>query len=103
MSPEEQRATVDRLIAEHKDLVKKRLLVVEREKQVADALKRLADAIDRKPDFDAVSQDSILHEYLDLSRIAVCFCLPSARAASAVRRSISSGFRIIICALSVDQ
>ena len=71
MSPEEQRATVDRLIAEHKDLVKKRLLVVEREKQVADALKRLADAIDRKPDFDAVSQDSILHEYLDLSRIAV--------------------------------
>ena len=70
MSPEEQRATIERLKAEHKDLVQKRLLVVERTKQVADALKRLADAIDRKPDFDAVSQDSILHEYLDLSRIA---------------------------------
>lgn len=70
MSPEEQRATIERLKAEHKDLVLQRLLVVERTKQIADALKRLAAAIDSRPDFEAVSQDSILHQYLDLSKIA---------------------------------
>jgi len=69
MSTEEQDATVGRLMREHKAIVEKRLYAVERVKQIAAALKKLADAIDTRPDFEAVSKDSILQEYLDLSRI----------------------------------
>jgi hypothetical protein len=69
MCTDEHYRTVGRLVLEHKECVEKRLRVTERVKQVADALKKLANAIDRKPDFDAVSQDSILQEYLDLSKI----------------------------------
>ena len=43
--------------------------MVERVKQIATALRKLADAIDTRPDSDAVSKDSILQEYLDLSKI----------------------------------
>jgi len=69
MSPDEKDATIGRLLREHKEIVEKRLHVTERVKQIAAALKRLADAIDRKPDFDEVSKDSILQQYLDLSKI----------------------------------
>jgi hypothetical protein len=69
MSTEEQYATIGRLVMEHRDVVEKRLWTVERVKQVASALRRLAEAIDRKPDFDEVCKDSILQEYLDLSKI----------------------------------
>jgi hypothetical protein len=69
MSPEEQNATIARLIREHKEIVEKRLYATERVKQIATALERLARAINRKPDFEEVSKDSILHEYLDLSRM----------------------------------
>lgn len=69
MSSEEQDATIGRLVREHKAVVEKRLYVTERVKQIAAALKRLAGAIDRVADFEEVSKDSILHEYLDLSKI----------------------------------
>lgn len=70
MSTDETDSTVGRLYREHRQTVEKRLHVVERLKQIAAALKRLADAIDRRPDFEEVSRDSILQEYLDLSKIA---------------------------------
>jgi len=54
---------------EHKAIVEKRLYSTERVKQIAAALKKLADAIDARADFEAVSRDSILQEYLDLSKI----------------------------------
>jgi hypothetical protein len=69
MSIDETDRTVGRLFRECKEVTDNRLRVVERVKQIATALKRLADAIDKKPDFDEVSRDSILQEYLDLSRI----------------------------------
>jgi hypothetical protein len=69
MSREEEYAVVGRLVIEHHETVEKRLRVVERVKQVASALNKLALAIDRKPDFNEVCKDSILQEYLDLSRI----------------------------------
>jgi len=69
MSPEEKDATIARLIQEHKEIVERRLYATERVKQIAAALERLARAINRKPDFEEVSKDSILHEYLDLSRL----------------------------------
>lgn len=69
MSSDERDITIGRLHREHRDTVEMRYQVVERIKQIADALKRLADAIDRKPDFDEVSKDSILQQYLDLSKI----------------------------------
>ena len=69
MSPEEKNATIVRLIQEHKEIVEKRLYATERVKQIAAALERLARAINRRPDFEEVSKDSILHEYLDLSRM----------------------------------
>jgi hypothetical protein len=70
MSPQETDATIGRLYREHKDATEKRILLVERVKQVASSLQRLAGALDRRPAFDEVSKDSILHEYLDLSKIA---------------------------------
>ena len=66
---EEEYKAIGRLVVEYKECAEKRVRVVERVKQIADALKRLADSINRKPDFDAVSKDSILQEYLDLSKI----------------------------------
>ena len=69
MGTDEQDATLARLIREHKEVAEKRLFVVERVKQVSAALKKLAEAINRKPDFDEVAKDSLLHEYLDLSKI----------------------------------
>lgn len=69
MSPEERDATVGRLLREHKEIVRQRLYATERVKQIADALKRLAGALAHKPDFEEVAKDSILHEYLDLSRL----------------------------------
>lgn len=69
MAPEEQDKTLGRLVREHRTVVEKRLYVTERVKQISDALNRLARAINRKPDFDEVSRDSILQEYLDLSKI----------------------------------
>ncbi|MGB8030854.1 MAG: hypothetical protein WCF30_14480 [Terracidiphilus sp.] len=69
MSTDEECIAIGRLVLEHKECVDKRVRVTERVKQIADALKRLANAIDRKPDFDEVSKDSILQEYLDLSKI----------------------------------
>lgn len=70
MSTDEQYATIGRLVMEHHETVEKRLYVVERVKQVSAALTKLAGAIDRKPDFDEVCKDSILQEYLDLSKIS---------------------------------
>jgi hypothetical protein len=70
MSSEEVNATVAKLASDRKAVTEKRLLVVERIKQIATALHKLARAIDRKPDFDEVCRDSILQEYLDLSKIA---------------------------------
>jgi hypothetical protein len=69
MFPDEQCKTVGRLVLEHHECADKRVAVVERIKQIADALKKLAEAINRKPDFDAVAKDGILHEYLDPSKI----------------------------------
>jgi hypothetical protein len=69
MCTDEECRVVGRLVLEHKECVEKRLRVTELVKQIADALQRLARAIDRRPDFDAVSQDSLLQEYLDLSKI----------------------------------
>jgi hypothetical protein len=70
MSAEEQDAVVGRLMREHKEVMEKRLHVVELVKQIAAALKRLAGAIDHAPNFEEVSKDSILQKYLDLSKIA---------------------------------
>lgn len=69
MSPDEKDATIGRLFREHKEIVERRLHATERIKQIAAALRRLADAIDRKPDFDEVSKDSILQQYFDLSKL----------------------------------
>ena len=69
MSIGEHDDTVARLLRECKEVTGQRLLATERVKQVASALRRLGDSLDRTPDFEAVSQDSILHTYLDLSKI----------------------------------
>jgi hypothetical protein len=71
MSTEENDATIGRLHRKHRDAIEKRLLVVERIKQIAAALKSLADSIDNSADFEAVCKDSILQQYLDLSKIGV--------------------------------
>jgi hypothetical protein len=71
MSIEEQDATIGRLMREHKNTAQKRLYAAERVKQIAQALKRLAEAIDRRPNFEEVSRDSVLQEYLDLSKIGM--------------------------------
>jgi hypothetical protein len=69
LSTDETDLTIGRLHRERREVTEKRLQVVERVKQIATALRKLADAIDTRPDFDAVSKDSILQEYLDLSKI----------------------------------
>jgi hypothetical protein len=70
MTSDEKDATIARLLREHKETVEKRLYATERVKQIAAALRRLAGALDRKPDFDEVAKDSIIQQYLDLSKIA---------------------------------
>lgn len=69
MSRDEEYATIGRLVVEYRDCVEERVRISERVKQIADALNRLAQSLNRKPDFEAVSGDSILQEYLDLSKL----------------------------------
>jgi len=38
--------------------------VTERVKQISFALRQLADALNRRPAFNEISKDSLLHEYL---------------------------------------
>jgi hypothetical protein len=71
MSTDKKDSMIGRSHREHRDAVDQRLQIVERAKQIADALKRLANAIDRKPDFEEVSKDSILQQYLRIALLVI--------------------------------